>query len=150
MLAMSLIHFNEFKASYEHFADLQKVHYFNARNWTNLGTTFLCKVLFRSSLEQAESMSQINSRSIYNSNRSHISKSKNKEDEEEVKPSKLRFLKSGTKAEKSDVLLADISRSFDYVDFAIEKDNQDQIKLAVSCLKRYSLCGCFQNSIPRK
>ena len=138
MLGFSLLHYNEFKASYEQLADIQKKHYFNARNWSNLGTTFLCKVLFRSPLETQDSMSQINSRSIYNSNRSHISKKKDKDEKENVEPSKMQFMQKKSKSEQEDVLLVEISKSPEYVDFTIEKDNQDQTKLAISCLKRWT------------
>lgn len=130
-LGFSLLHHNEFKAAYEQFTDIQKKHYFNARNWTNIGSTFLSKVLFRSRSEALDSMSQINSRSIYNSNRSHISKKKENANTD-PKPSNLSFL-------KGEALLTRISKSQEYVDFAIEKDNQDQTKLAISCLKRSSI-----------
>ena len=138
MIAFSLIHFNEFKARYEQFIDIQKQNYLNARNWANLGTTFLCKVISRSHSEKQDSLSQINSRSIFNSDRSCVIKPKSSEDEQDD-PSKLKFLSSKSKkSKKADVILAEITKSSEYVDFTIEKDNQDQTKLAISCLKRYT------------
>jgi hypothetical protein len=141
MLAFSLVHFNEFKASYEQFVDIQKENYLNSRNWTNLGSTFLCKVIFRSHSEKQDSLSQIHSRSIFNSNRTSAIRKKEEHDDDEIDPpSKLKILKSKNKSkskfQEADVILAEISKSSEYVDFAIEKDIQDQTKMAISCLKR--------------
>lgn len=133
MLGLTLLHYNEFKASFEQFVDIQKKNYFNSHNWTNLGTTFLSKVIFRSPSEKQDSLSQINSRSIYNSNRTNATAKKPEDDQ--ICGSELKFLKG--KKDKADVLLASIEQSSEFIDFVIEKDNQDQTKMAISCLKRY-------------
>lgn len=136
MVGLALVQFNEFQAGYEQFVDLQKRNFLNARNWVNLGATFLCKLVAHSHSEKQDSSSQLNSKSIYNSNRSAVINKQSSEDEQQAPLSKLVFRPGRAKRNEAEVLLAEISKSPKYVDFVMEKENQDQTKLAISCLKR--------------
>ena len=136
MVGLALVRFNEFQASYLQFVDLQMRDYLDARNWVNLGATFLCKLVSQSHSEKQGSLSQLNSRSLYNSNRRAVAKKRAAEDEERAPESRLRLRGGRARRGRAEVLLAEISKSPKYVDFAVEKENQDQSKMAISCLKR--------------
>lgn len=130
MKGFSLIHYNEYKASLRQFIECQTFDYFDADNWLNIGNSFLPQLIShsKSNDNNKSSLSQVQSKSIFNSQRSNLLL---KEDLTLIKKNSKFEIKSG-----ANTLLVKIEQSNVFRDFLLEKQISEDSMQGLSCLRR--------------
>ena len=138
-LALILCHHNEFRAAFQQFLQIQKENLFNERSWGNVGSAFLGAFLWNAPVlsKRIDNNSQFMSQSLFNSNRDNAAQG---QENERIKKSRfLTELNVGQSARSDDEwVLAEVACSAEFLDFLKQKENQDNCKMALSCLKRFA------------